>query len=155
MKISSSFILAIASVLVLIAIASYLLFPFPKLKGFAGLLGSAPPLGSYGIDIQQTSVSGVSSGAAMAVQMHVAHSSIMRGVGVIAGVAYDCADSSLPSAMQRMLRGYDLCLEPISKSSEEENKAGELNESKEVLGVVFPADENAALPLDPGKEALD
>lgn len=110
MKISSSFILAIASVLVLIAIASYLLFPFPKLKGFAGLLGSAPPLGSYGIDIQQTSVSGVSSGAAMAVQMHVAHSSIMRGVGVIAGVAYDCADSSLPSAMQRMLRGYDLCL---------------------------------------------
>src|SRR5215831_3265760 len=86
MKISSSFILAIASVLVLIAIASYLLFPFPKLKGFAGLLGSAPPLGSYGIDIQQTSVSGVSSGAAMAVQMHVAHSSIMRGVGVIAGL---------------------------------------------------------------------
>ena len=110
MKISSSFILAIASVLVLIAIASYLLFPFPKLKGFAGLLGSAPPLGAYGIDIQQTSVSGVSAGAAMAVQMHIAHSSIMRGVGVIAGVAYDCADSSLPSAMQRMLRGYDLCL---------------------------------------------
>ena len=26
----------------------------------------------------------------MAVQMHVAHSSIMRGVGVIAGVAYGC-----------------------------------------------------------------
>jgi len=46
-------------------------------------------------------------------------------------------------------------LEPISKSSEEENKAGELNESKEVLGVVFPADENAALPLDPRKEAFD
>ena len=26
----------------------------------------------------------------MAVQMHVAHSSIMRGAGVIAGVAYGC-----------------------------------------------------------------
>jgi hypothetical protein len=48
-----------------------------------------------------------------------------------------------------------ICLEPISKSSEEENKAGELDESKEVLGVVFPADENAALPLDPRKEAFD
>src|SRR5262249_28663489 len=48
-----------------------------------------------------------------------------------------------------------LFLEPISKSSEEENKAGELDESKEVLGVVFPADENAALPLDPRKEAFD
>jgi hypothetical protein len=46
-------------------------------------------------------------------------------------------------------------LEPISKSSEEEDKAGELDESKEVLGVVFPADENAALPLDPRKEAFD
>src|SRR5215203_3526744 len=31
----------------------------------------------------------------MAVQMHVSHSSIMRGVGVIAGVTYDCANSSL------------------------------------------------------------
>jgi hypothetical protein len=111
MKISSSSLLwAITSILVVIAIATYLLFPFPKLKSLAGLFGSAPPLGAYGIDIQQTSVSGVSAGAAMAVQMHVAHSSIMRGVGVIAGVPYDCADSALPSAMQRMLRGLDLCL---------------------------------------------
>src|SRR5690242_6083935 len=57
-----------------------------------------PPLAPYAIDIHQTSVSGVSSGGAMAVQMHVAHSSIMRGVGVIAGVTYDCANSDLPSA---------------------------------------------------------
>ena len=56
------------------------------------VLAADPPLASYGIDIQQTSVSGVSSGGAMAVQMHVAYSSIMRGVGVIAGVAYNCAD---------------------------------------------------------------
>ena len=34
----------------------------------------------------------------MAVQMHVAHSSIMRGVGVIAGVAYGCTDPRLPLA---------------------------------------------------------
>ena len=49
----------------------------------------------------------------------------------------------------------EIRVEPVSKSSEEENKAGELDESKEVLGVVFPADENAALPLDPRKEAFD
>ena len=47
------------------------------------------------------------------------------------------------------------CLEPISKSSEEDNEAGELDEAEEVLGVIFPADEDAALPLDPSKEALD
>ena len=68
-------------------------------------LATEPPLRPFGIQIQQTSISGVSSGAAMAVQMHIAHSSIMRGVGVIAGVAYDCADSSQPSSAQRLLRG--------------------------------------------------
>src|SRR6266511_3557305 len=42
------------------------------------------------------------------------------------------------------------CLEPISKSPEEDNEAGELNKAEEVLGVVLPADEDSALPLDPG-----
>src|SRR5689334_15570485 len=46
-------------------------------------------------------------------------------------------------------------LEPISKSSEEDNEAGELDEAEEVLGVILPADEDAALPLDPSEEALD
>jgi hypothetical protein len=49
----------------------------------------------------------------------------------------------------------DNLLEPISKSSEEHNEAGELDEAEEVLGVILPADENAALPLDPREEALD
>ena len=38
----------------------------------------------------------------MALQMHVAHSSIMRGAGIVAGVAYDCADPNLPSIAQRL-----------------------------------------------------
>ena len=46
-------------------------------------------------------------------------------------------------------------LEPISKSSEEDNEAGELDKTEEVLGVILPADEDAALPLDPSEEALD
>src|SRR2546423_10597905 len=46
------------------------------------------------------------------------------------------------------------CLEPISKSLEEDNEASELYEAEEVLGVVFPTDEDAALPLNPSKEAL-
>src|SRR6476646_7330373 len=71
---------------------------------------AAPPLPSYGVDITQTSVSGVSSGGAMAVQMHVAHSSIMRGVGVIAGVTYDCADSGLTSVTLSKGRGF-LCMD--------------------------------------------
>src|SRR6266487_6646826 len=46
-------------------------------------------------------------------------------------------------------------LEPISKSPEEDNKAGELDKAEEVLGVVLPADEDATLPLYPSEETLD
>jgi len=46
-------------------------------------------------------------------------------------------------------------LEPISKSPEEDNEAGELNEAKEVLWMIFPSDEDPTLPLDPGEEAFD
>ena len=46
-------------------------------------------------------------------------------------------------------------LEPISKSPEEDNEAGELNKAQEILGMVFPADEDSALPLDPSEEALN
>src|SRR5215831_8723927 len=47
-----------------------------------------------------------------------------------------------------------LRLEPISKSPEEDKEASELYEAEEVVGVVFPTDEDAALPLNPSKEAL-
>ena len=47
------------------------------------------------------------------------------------------------------------CLEPISKSPEEDNEAGGLNKAQEILGIVLPADEDSALPLDPGEEALN
>jgi len=45
--------------------------------------------------------------------------------------------------------------EPISKSPEEDSEAGELNKAQEILGIVLPADEDSALPLDPGEEALN
>ena len=46
-------------------------------------------------------------------------------------------------------------VEAISKLSEEDNEAGKLDEAEEVVGVIFPADEDATLPLDPGEKALD
>jgi hypothetical protein len=48
-----------------------------------------------------------------------------------------------------------LSLEPISKSSEEDNEAAELDKAEEVLSVVLPVDEDSTLPLYPGEEALD
>src|SRR5579872_2744891 len=46
-------------------------------------------------------------------------------------------------------------LEPISKLSEQDTEAGELNKAQKVLWVVFPANEETALPLYPCEEALD
>jgi poly(3-hydroxybutyrate) depolymerase len=105
-----SVLLLTAVMLVMIALAAYLVSPLAELRRRGHFSSAPPPLGSYGVDIQQTSVSGVSSGGAMAVQMHVAHSSLMRGIGVIAGVGYDCANSDLPLAAVRLARGYQFCL---------------------------------------------
>jgi poly(3-hydroxybutyrate) depolymerase len=59
--------------------------------GFA--LGQRP-LEEYNVALNTVSVSGVSSGAAMATQFHVAYSQFVRGVGLFAGVPYYCAKGS-------------------------------------------------------------
>lgn len=68
--------------------------------GFALLLGVGVPaiapaqaLKSYNVKLDETSVSGISSGAYMAVQFAVAHSAIIKGVGATAGGPYFCAES--------------------------------------------------------------
>jgi poly(3-hydroxybutyrate) depolymerase len=57
---------------------------------------SAPiTLPAYGADSLQTSVSGLSSGAFMAVQLQVAYSGSIVGSGVVAGGPYYCAANSV------------------------------------------------------------
>jgi poly(3-hydroxybutyrate) depolymerase len=60
----------------------------------AGPAPAAPPLPALTIDEPRTTVSGISSGGYMAVQFHVAHSSIVRGAGVLAAGPYYCAQGS-------------------------------------------------------------
>ena len=55
---------------------------------------SALPLEAYNIDLSQTSVSGISSGGFMTVQMHAAHANNIVGIGVFAGGPYECAGTS-------------------------------------------------------------
>lgn len=50
--------------------------------------GQTVKLGSYKIDPSKITVSGVSSGAAIATQLHVTYSSIISGHGSIAGRKY-------------------------------------------------------------------
>src|SRR5207244_1755924 len=50
------------------------------------------------VDIRETSVSGLSSGAFMAVQLQIAHSSIIKGAGVVAGGPYYCSQDNVIKA---------------------------------------------------------
>jgi hypothetical protein len=101
---------------------------------------AAPPLPAYKIDIHQTSVSGVSSGGAMAVQMDVAHSSIMRGVGVIAGVAYGCADPRqlLAGLGGRVARGLD-CMDGGVSFGGSVGADFSVKRTNEAAGAIDPA----------------
>lgn len=72
---------------------------------------AAPPLPALNIDLSQTSVSGISSGAFMAVQFGVAHSAQVRGVAATAGGPYFCAGkdawagASVSRAIARCMQG--------------------------------------------------
>nr|XP_011418318.2 uncharacterized protein LOC105321645 [Crassostrea gigas] len=58
-------------------------------------LATDPPLETYNVDRSGLSVSGVSSGAIMASQLHVIYSSKIMGVGLVAGVPFACSGGSL------------------------------------------------------------
>ncbi|WP_233858433.1 extracellular catalytic domain type 2 short-chain-length polyhydroxyalkanoate depolymerase [Paraburkholderia sp. HD33-4] len=68
----------------------------PSLCGYAQTPQQLPALN---IDITQTSVSGLSSGGYMAVQLAVAYSSIVKGAGVVAAGPYFCSQGKLLTAM--------------------------------------------------------
>ena len=64
----------------------------------------ATPLPPLVIDKTQTSVSGISSGGYMAVQLHVAYSATFKkGVGVVAGGPFYCAEGSVTNATGRCM----------------------------------------------------
>jgi poly(3-hydroxybutyrate) depolymerase len=65
---------------------------------------AANPLPSFHVDLAQTSVSGLSSGAFMAVQFQVAFSTTVIGAGIVAGGPYDCAEGQLSIALDRCMQ---------------------------------------------------
>ena len=65
---------------------------------------AADPWPALRIDAAQTTLSGLSSGGYMAVQLHVAYSgTFARGVGVVAGGPFHCAEGQLRHATGRCL----------------------------------------------------
>ncbi len=73
----------------------------------AGCGEDAPPLPALTIDPQRVTVSGVSSGAYMAHQVHLAYSSRIHGAGLIAGGPYACAADQLDRALKLCTQTLD------------------------------------------------
>jgi hypothetical protein len=71
-------------------------------------------LPKLGIDIDKTSVSGLSAGAYMAGQLQVAHSNSVIGAGIVAGGPYGCAeagiDGAIPSTAANVVRALEGCM---------------------------------------------
>ena len=74
--------------------------------------GDALP--ELGIDVAETSVSGLSAGAYMAGQLQVAHSKQIVGAGIVAGGPYGCAEnqanSFLPAIATNLSQAFEDCL---------------------------------------------
>ncbi|MCQ4162849.1 hypothetical protein NON00_23385 [Roseomonas sp. GC11] len=64
-----------------------------------GLMTKASQLGRYTVEAGKSSVSGLSSGAFMTVQLHLAHSASFMGAGIIAGGPFRCAEIFRASAL--------------------------------------------------------
>ena len=78
---------------------------------------AAEELPKLGTDVASTSVSGLSSGAFMAVQIEVAHSKDIKGAGIVAGGPYACAESEaskeVPFWPSAVLQNAQQALEPV------------------------------------------
>ncbi len=75
-----------------------------KLAGGLALLALAPlaaaaPLPPLDAAREGVTVSGLSSGAFMAVQFQIAHSRTVKGAGIVAGGPYDCAEGKIGRAL--------------------------------------------------------
>lgn len=73
---------------------------------------AAAPLPRLRVDLGATTVSGLSSGAFMAVQMHVAHAAIVRGAAVFAGGPYLCAGGDVSAALGACMAPKDVASAP-------------------------------------------
>ncbi len=80
------------------------------------------------------SVSGVSSGAYMAVQTQVALADRIAGVGALAGGPYHCAAGSVQTALGPCIKGEGLSVEPMLAAVNERAAAGTIAGTEQLAG---------------------
>ena len=86
------------------------------------------------IDPARITVSGISAGAQMAHQLHIAYSDVFSGAGLIAGGPYGCAEGSLTTALSRCTGSFSEPL-PVEKYAEEIRAASQAGKIAPVINL--------------------
>jgi predicted peptidase len=87
----------------------------------------APDQTTLNIDRSRISVSGISSGAYMAGQLHVAHSATFHRAALLAGGPYFCAEGSLQKALGPCIQGGDTGLDALASLAAEMANSGQID----------------------------
>lgn len=82
---------------------------------------------SYKIDTNRVTLSGLSSGAYMAGQLHVAHSGLFSGAAMLAGGPYYCAEGAITKGIGPCVKGGDLGEDRLLAYAREMESAGKID----------------------------
>lgn len=97
----------------------------------AAAFAATPSLPAYNAAINETSISGISSGAYMAVQFGTAWSSIIKGVGAIAGGPFGCSEGSGSAALSTCMGGLPaIDLQELIKRTNAWSAAGKIDSTR-------------------------
>src|SRR6185369_13379 len=75
----------------------------------------ADTLPRYNVDPSTVTVSGISSGGAMAIQAHVAYSGTFKHAAIFAGAAYTCAQGNVALAIGRCQEALTAAEIPVAE----------------------------------------
>ncbi len=80
------------------------------------------------IDIDETTVSGLSSGGYMATQFQLAHADIVKGAGIVAAGPYYCAQNAITTALAECVTktSDDFSIEPLNAFIKQQQLANKL-----------------------------
>jgi len=83
---------------------------------------------TYDINPDRITVSGLSSGAYMAGQLHIAHSRLFGGLAMVAGGPYYCAEGSISKGIGPCVKGGDVGIDRLLAYAEAKASAGEIDD---------------------------
>lgn len=82
---------------------------------------------SYAIEAGRITASGISSGAYMAGQLHVAHSTLLHGAALVAGGPYYCAEGSLTQGLGPCVNGGEIDTSGLAERARQFAAAGDID----------------------------